>query len=97
MDSTDQIRLWRQVSLARFRAGPILRPKPFASAHGAFPVATRWIHWWCTASSPTWSWNGWSGRPRAGSAKPVDEETRKDHERIVEHVKTLRRRVATFN
>jgi regulator of sirC expression with transglutaminase-like and TPR domain len=31
------------------------------------------------------------------SAKPADDEERKDHERIVEHVKTLRRRVATFN
>jgi len=31
------------------------------------------------------------------SAKPADEEARKDHDRIVEHVKTLRRRVATFN
>ena len=30
-------------------------------------------------------------------AKPADDEARKDHERIVEHVKTLRRRVATFN
>ena len=30
-------------------------------------------------------------------ARPVDEEARKDHERIVQHVKTLRRRVATFN
>jgi regulator of sirC expression with transglutaminase-like and TPR domain len=30
-------------------------------------------------------------------AKPADEAARKDHERIVEHVKTLRRRVATFN
>ncbi len=30
-------------------------------------------------------------------SKPADDEARKDHERIVEHVKTLRRRVATFN
>jgi len=30
-------------------------------------------------------------------AKPADDEAREDHERIVEHVKTLRRRVATFN
>ena len=30
-------------------------------------------------------------------ATPEDDEARKNHERIVEHVKTLRRRVATFN
>jgi regulator of sirC expression with transglutaminase-like and TPR domain len=30
-------------------------------------------------------------------AKPADDEAREDYERIVEHVKTLRRRVATFN
>jgi len=30
-------------------------------------------------------------------ATPADDEARKDHDRIVEHVKTLRRRVATFN
>ena len=30
-------------------------------------------------------------------AKPADDEERKDYARIVEHVKTLRRRVATFN
>jgi regulator of sirC expression with transglutaminase-like and TPR domain len=30
-------------------------------------------------------------------AKPQSDEDRQDHERIVEHVKTLRRRVATFN
>ena len=33
----------------------------------------------------------------AARTKPVDDEDRKDHERILEHVKTLRRRVATFN
>ena len=30
-------------------------------------------------------------------AKPADDEERQDYARIVEHVKTLRRRVATFN
>ncbi len=30
-------------------------------------------------------------------SKPADDEAREDHDRIVEHVKTLRRRVATFN
>ena len=30
-------------------------------------------------------------------SKPADDEARRDHERIVQHVKTLRRRVATFN
>ena len=30
-------------------------------------------------------------------AKPADDEERKDYARILEHVKTLRRRVATFN
>ncbi len=30
-------------------------------------------------------------------SKPQSDEDRQDHERIVEHVKTLRRRVATFN
>jgi regulator of sirC expression with transglutaminase-like and TPR domain len=30
-------------------------------------------------------------------AKPANDEAREDHDRIVEHVKTLRRRVATFN
>ncbi len=30
-------------------------------------------------------------------SRPQDDEDRRDHERIVEHVKTLRRRVATFN
>jgi regulator of sirC expression with transglutaminase-like and TPR domain len=33
----------------------------------------------------------------AARTKPVDDEERKDQERILEHVKTLRRRVATFN
>jgi regulator of sirC expression with transglutaminase-like and TPR domain len=30
-------------------------------------------------------------------SKPENDEAREDHDRIVEHVKTLRRRVATFN
>jgi regulator of sirC expression with transglutaminase-like and TPR domain len=30
-------------------------------------------------------------------SKPADDAAREDHDRIVEHVKTLRRRVATFN
>ena len=30
-------------------------------------------------------------------SQPRDDQDREDHDRIVEHVKTLRRRVATFN